>query len=44
MTHTKSSDLEKQQSKKGRSTEEKKQDIKNAKFIAGVDRPNHPNT
>lgn len=44
MTHTKNSDLEKQQCKKERSNEEKKQDIKNAKFIAGIDRPNHPNT
>jgi hypothetical protein len=44
MTHTQNSGLEKQQCKKGRSPEEKKQDIKNAKFIAGIDRPNHPNT
>ena len=44
MTHKKNSDLDKQQYKKGRNAEEKKQDIKNATFIASVDRPNHPNT
>ena len=37
-------DMEQQQNQQQRSGEEKKQDIKNAAFIASIDQPNHPNT
>lgn len=44
MTHKQSSELKQEQNKKQRSAKEKKQDIKNAAFIASMDQPNHPNT
>lgn len=46
MTQQQANDLQhqKQQNAKERSTEEQKQDIKNAEYIAHVGQPNHPNT
>jgi len=42
MAQKQSSDTQKQQQQ--RSAKEREQDIKNAEYIASVDRPNHPNT
>lgn len=44
MTQQQVSDLQQQQNTKGKSAEERKQDIKNAEYIARINQPNHPNT
>jgi len=43
MTQQQDSNLQ-QQSIKDKSKKEKKQDIKNAEYIAKINQPNHPNT
>ena len=43
MTQQQSNDP-KQQKTKGQNANDKKQDIKNAEYIAHIDQPNHPNT
>ncbi|WP_267886711.1 hypothetical protein [Anaerosinus massiliensis] len=44
MKQAQSKNASQKQNKKQRSDKEKKQDVKNAAFIAGMDQPNHPNT
>jgi hypothetical protein len=45
MTQQQASDLQQQQKNiKEKNAKEKRQDIKNAEYIAHIDQPNHPNT
>lgn len=45
MPQQKASDSKQQgQPKQQRNAKERKQDIKNAEYIASIDQPNHPNT